>query len=209
VATDDDECDQLDDASHLVVDHEAVDKSRIDSQLAEFHRKCRAIEYRRSRKLIRRSNIMPPSVVSSLWPHLRAGDLHPGAAKKAGKTPPPRKMAVSPLKRSHAAMERASNACPERASDATVTPSKRLNKAVGRIFERTPTKSLAEADADLLNLGDDFSGLEDIEVDRDLVSSILGDEKFVEDVLKSPSLKEPHLDDEFVVVKTWFNQVRL
>ena len=91
----------------------------------------------------------------------------------------------------------------EKNSDIFKSPTKRLNKAVGSIFERTPIKNLIENDpVDLLNLD-----LGDTNEDRDLISSILSDENLFDCALDSPTREVSGKDFEFCVVKTWFNQV--
>ena len=59
--------------------------------------------------------------------------------------------------------------------------------------------------SDFLTLGDDIAKLGDIDDVRDLVSSILIDENFIESELTDPSAAIEDLD--VCVMKTWFNQV--
>jgi hypothetical protein len=190
---------QLCEGSHIVIDHSTSKPDVVESQLSEFHRKCRLIELRRAKKLIRRSNILPPVFVSSLWKHLRYRDLHPEVFeverddRKAEKSTP-KKQVICSNKIVPASNTFSSN----RSSDIFPSPTKRLNKAVGNIFERTPTKNLIDNDpTDLLNLD-----LGDLDDDRDLISSILSDDNLVDSALNSSTK-----DFEFCVVKTWFNMV--
>ena len=206
VVRDDEEEETLSDDSHLVIDHSRTKKDLIDSQLNEFQKKCRLIELRRAKKILRRSNILPPALVSSLFKHLRYRDLHPElfetkiteSPKKAG-----RKETKTTTKSKCEASS--SSSTKKRSSPSKTSPTKRLNKAVGNIFQRTPTKTLLDIESDFLTLGDDIAKLGDIDDVRDLVSSILIDENFIESELTDPSAAIEDLD--VCVMKTWFNQV--
>ena len=202
---------QLNEASHLVIDHSKANKKLVETQLTEFRRKCRQIELRRAKKLMKQSNILPPVLVSSLWKHLRYRDLHPEMFDKSDvkkvrrvnfKTPTNcDESTESPWKK--LLSERLSST---KSADSLISPTKRLNKAVGNIFQRTPTKHLLDNDSS--EFEDDLAHLIEIDnVDKELISSILEDEKFVESSLDSSMKEIVEKDSECFIVKTWFNQV--
>ena len=203
------EAEALNEMSHVLIDHESSKNG--STELSEFRRKCRRIEFRRAKKLSRRSKILPPVFVGSIWKHLKYKDLRPELfepkssdkfVRKEASTPVRK---VSPLKRASSQKDVEHST---KFSNSFSTPTKRLNKAVGNVLERTPSKNITDADSDLLN---EFLGLGDLvaEEDRDLklISSILSDEEAIESELNSASKDIDLKDLEFFVVKTWFNQV--
>jgi hypothetical protein len=167
-------------SSHVVVDHE---RSKNDlSELAAFHRKCRLVELRRAKKMSRRSNILPPAFVGTLWRHLHYRDLHPELFEVKNSDKLVRKKSATPVRKVNPFNRRdparkISESSSNVFSAPISPPAKRWNRAVGRIFERTPTKMLQDSETDLLN---EFDGLGDLEDDRDLISSILSDEVSVQ-----------------------------
>lgn len=208
VSRDEEEEEMLSDESHLVIDHSRTKKDTIESQLTEFQKKCRLIELRRAKKILRHSKILPPALVSSLFKHLRYRDLHPELLETEVVELPKKveqKETTTPIK---SKSEVASKSSTEKRSSACKTsPTKRFNKAVGNIFQRTPTKSQMDIESDLLTLGDDIAKLGDIDDVRDLVSSILSDESFIKSELTDPSAAKE--DPDVCVMKTWFNQVNI
>ena len=196
----------LSDASHVVIDHESSKREMIESKMSEFHQKCRLIELRRAKKMVQRSNILPPAFVRSWWKHLQCKDLYPELfdIQKSERNVRSETYVMENTKRPVPTLTPSSDVDSKTFSDYLPSPAKRLNKAVGNIFQRTPTKtkSLIFVETDLL---DEFAGIGDLDDDRDLISSILSDEKFVESELNLKEVDEKDLD--FDVVKTWFNQV--
>lgn len=204
---------QLSEASHLVIDHGKSDKHFVETRLTEFRRKCRQIELRRAKKLIRQSNILPPALVGSLWKHLRYRDLHPEMFEKSIQKKVRNVAFSTPIKQYESSIDNPwKNSLSERLSltkntDNFISPTKRLNKAVGNIFQRTPSKDFVDNESDF---EDDLAHLGEIDnVDKDLISSILEDEKFVESELDSSMKEIVAKESEFLLVKTWFNQVTL
>ena len=200
----------LNETSHVLIDHERSKNG--STELSEFRRKCRRIEFRRAKKLCRRSKIVPPVFVGSLWKHLRYKDLRPELFESNRSDKSVRKEASTPVRKVSPLKQASSQKNVEQStnfSNSFSSPTKRLNKAVGNVYERTPTKNITDADSDLLN---EFLGLGDLaaEDDRDLklISSILSDDDVIETELNSATKDIDLKDLEFFVVKTWFNQVR-
>lgn len=197
-------------SSHVVVDHEMSKNG--SAELSEFRRKCRRIEFRRAKKLSRRSNILPPVFVGTIWKHLQYKDLRPELFENKSSEEIVRKQPVTPVRKvsplQRTPSQKNVEQPPTNFSNSVSTPTKRLNKAVGNVYERTPTKNVVDTDTDLLN---EFLGIGDLaaEDDRDLklITSILSDEDVIETELNSAAKEIDLKDLEFFVVKTWFNQV--
>jgi len=208
VSRDEEEEEMLSDESHLVIDHSRTKKDTIESQLTEFQRKCRLIELRRAKKILRQSKILPPVLVSSLFKHLRYRDLHPELLEtKIAESPKKAELKEATTSTKSKSELASKSSTKKRSSPCKTSPTKRCNKAVGNIFQRTPTKSQIDSESDLLTLSDDIAKLGDIDDVRDLVSSILSDESFIKSELTDPSAAKE--DPDVCVMKTWFNQVNI
>ncbi len=242
------------DEFHLRIDHECGDVEAVslaEKSLEEFRKRLRWLEVQRK---ARQDSILPPHLVGKVWKNVSYADLHrpddmlqedghPVGEIDLEKDATPH---LDPSTKAAAAMEAAENEAKEESnlsasqeadgSAAFLSPSKRLNKAVGNV-RRTPNKSTVEQqhDHDLdLALGEDFL-LED--VDHDLISGILQEGNFEEELgktsgalgTKTTSFHESgqlhhylsseteaairklkgERKEEVTVTKTWFNQNKM
>ncbi len=180
---------------NVAVDHEKVDDLEAEAVVSDLMKKLRKIELEKLKQTekVKKSNIIPPYAVSTLWSAVSYKDLH--REDEPGKNV----LDVSRwIERSHGLRGRtismattvtntsslpSSNRSPLLASTPNASPCKGLNKAVSNVLKRTPSKLFEDGDFNLDFPHDDF----------------------IKDILDGPS----NIWDEtgeVSLIQTWFNQ---
>ena len=187
---------------HIVVNHSTADIEKEEARLKDFQKRLRDEALRRERA---KSVILTPLSVGHMWKHLSYKDvfseddvLYQSTEfvddSQIFKRPTLIEdvPAITSSRSVHPLEEQSSNLfSSDTVIDTFTSPTKRLNKAVGNVLKRTPSK-VVEDDLDLALDEGDFP----LEEDHELISAILKDDIFKDEELDPTVFPAKHGDKE-------------